>query len=559
MEVNKKILLLAPGNLDPKMTIFDTVGDVLTYIPEWQRERGMIVKVVDGTTTKEYWWPTTDLSDLGLVARPDFGDYVEKDDLFLTNRQRGFYAPNNDANVVLAYDATARTITMTGDDVRATDNTGTLITETIPTFISGWVSPAHPSDDEFYVLSYNGTDIAWRTVFNFNEVLIAIKPKGFPACTREPHTRGVSIEDHAYHHYGDGTIFQKGAEISNVVIDSFTAAERRPYIADMHLNDDGLITLLPALNTNSYVRFYLSATETTNYDAAQIDIIEVGDNNRPYYYDRSTGDWVKTLIPRITTGTSESRQRFCSVWGLAVPTTKGDNASYRHIFIQPQGFSTSLNAELARNPAEVLLGVFGNLIPEYVLFHQFIIRYKPDEDTGDWNIAAKVAIRGTRAKPVSLAGIGAMSMADQILAASTKETPADADVFGYVDAVSSLLQKFTWANLKAALKAYFDTVYAAAFGTLTITTNATTWDLSSGLKKKVSASDDFTLTISNPSDGQCGILTINATADLTLTLNTGAVYTLFEGSLTLTTGIYVLALIYNGDFMAINILNYPEL
>lgn len=51
----------------------------------------------------------------------------------------------------------------------------------------------------------------------------------------------------------------------------------------------------------------------------------------------------------------------------------------------------------------------------------------------------------------------------QILAASTKESPADADVFGYVDAVSSLLQKFTWANLKAALKGYFDTVYKIVF------------------------------------------------------------------------------------------------
>lgn len=102
-------------------------------------------------------------------------------------------------------------------------------------------------------------------------------------------------------------------------------------------------------------------------------------------------------------------------------------------------------------------------------------------------------------------------------------------------------------------------VDTTTFNTLTIESSATTWDLSTGLKKKLSASTDFTLNITNPSNGQCGILTINATADLTITLNTGAVYTLFEGSLELTEGIYVLALIYNGDFIAANILKYPEL
>lgn len=55
----------------------------------------------------------------------------------------------------------------------------------------------------------------------------------------------------------------------------------------------------------------------------------------------------------------------------------------------------------------------------------------------------------------------------QILSATTKETPADADVLGYVDAVSSGLRKFTWANVKAALKGYFDGIYSTFFPTTT--------------------------------------------------------------------------------------------
>ncbi len=47
-------------------------------------------------------------------------------------------------------------------------------------------------------------------------------------------------------------------------------------------------------------------------------------------------------------------------------------------------------------------------------------------------------------------------------AATTKATPADADEFPLVDsAASNVLKKFTGTNLKAYLKSYFDTLYAA--------------------------------------------------------------------------------------------------
>lgn len=47
-------------------------------------------------------------------------------------------------------------------------------------------------------------------------------------------------------------------------------------------------------------------------------------------------------------------------------------------------------------------------------------------------------------------------------AASSKSTPVDADELPLVDsAASNVLKRLTWANLKATLKAYFDTVYAA--------------------------------------------------------------------------------------------------
>ncbi|WP_395406351.1 hypothetical protein ACHMW6_06700 [Pseudoduganella sp. UC29_106] len=55
-----------------------------------------------------------------------------------------------------------------------------------------------------------------------------------------------------------------------------------------------------------------------------------------------------------------------------------------------------------------------------------------------------------------------LSTAPVTHAATSKTTPVDADELGIVDsAASNVLKKLTWANLKATLKTYFDTLYLA--------------------------------------------------------------------------------------------------
>ncbi len=52
-----------------------------------------------------------------------------------------------------------------------------------------------------------------------------------------------------------------------------------------------------------------------------------------------------------------------------------------------------------------------------------------------------------------------------INSATTKATPVDADMVGLMDsAASNILKKLSWFNVKAALKTYFDTLYASASG-----------------------------------------------------------------------------------------------
>jgi hypothetical protein len=60
------------------------------------------------------------------------------------------------------------------------------------------------------------------------------------------------------------------------------------------------------------------------------------------------------------------------------------------------------------------------------------------------------------------------AMADAIDAATGKATPVDADAVPLIDsAASNALKKVTWANIKATLKTYFDTLYQGLDATLT--------------------------------------------------------------------------------------------
>src|SRR5204863_6247548 len=82
----------------------------------------------------------------------------------------------------------------------------------------------------------------------------------------------------------------------------------------------------------------------------------------------------------------------------------------------------------------------------------------------------------------------AADIAAEIHGATGKTTPIDADELGLVDtAASNVLKKLTWANVKATLKTYFDTLYnlyvhpnhsgdvtSVADGATTIAANAVT-------------------------------------------------------------------------------------
>ncbi len=88
----------------------------------------------------------------------------------------------------------------------------------------------------------------------------------------------------------------------------------------------------------------------------------------------------------------------------------------------------------------------------------------------------------------------AVGVADSTHAAASKTTPVDADELPMADSASTFsIKKLTWANLKATLKTYFDTLYgpASTVGTWTPTFGGSggqsgqTYDIQSGTYVKV--------------------------------------------------------------------------
>lgn len=107
-----------------------------------------------------------------------------------------------------------------------------------------------------------------------------------------------------------------------------------------------------------------------------------------------------------------------------------------------------------------------------------------------------------------------------VTGATAKTTPIDADLLPLSDSTGSgIIRKLSWANLKATLKTYFDTLYAAAytFGSgLTNTSGTVTNDLSTGKAGGQSVvggtATDETLTLSSTTHATKGLILLGNSA-----------------------------------------------
>lgn len=140
-----------------------------------------------------------------------------------------------------------------------------------------------------------------------------------------------------------------------------------------------------------------------------------------------------------------------------------------------------------------------------------------------------------------------------ISGATGKTTPVDADTFGLSDsAASNVLKSLTWANLKATLKTYFDTLYQAAGSSGSWLNKTANYTMVSANRVSANTSGGvFTLTLpATPATGDWVEITDGggawATNALTIARNGSTIMGLSE-NMTASTNNDSFGLVYNGS------------
>jgi hypothetical protein len=154
---------------------------------------------------------------------------------------------------------------------------------------------------------------------------------------------------------------------------------------------------------------------------------------------------------------------------------------------------------------DTLYGASGDVVGPASSVNNKVVFF--DGTTGKLIKDSGLSLAGTNTGDETTTTAGAL-----INGATAKTTPVDADYVGLMDsAASNVLKKLSWANIKATLKTYFDTLYATTAASVTpVTYSATTTiDLSTipnGGIARITLTGNLTLQLSNGTDGKKFVL-----------------------------------------------------
>ena len=298
----------------------------------------------------------------------------------------GFFEPEN---VIVTGDLINRTITLTGAVLARWRG------RVVPELVNGWVSPPHtetPTGNLF--LYYDGTDFVWtQTYWGFDVLMIAIAfyspvDNAIIFYQREQHGT-MPHECHKSDHINTGTYYISGGDISNIVLNSTTAANRRPTISALTIQDEDIPTTLPTqLSTEKKTIFDLGGNDFYLTTYFSDDIIYL-DGNQPLVnvYEPING-WDLTPL---------QSPNYTYIFVIGIPVTlDSDSQKYRYVFITPQHQGT-LAAMRAIQPSDLNLLNFTALEPEFYFFAKFVIRYQAN----NWFVVEYNNIYGSRAAQVS--------------------------------------------------------------------------------------------------------------------------------------------------------------
>lgn len=349
----------------------------------------------------DYWWDGTQKQELE-TQKVDLSQYYTADEIdtiltdydstvnkvkTLTNIGGQLTGFSNPLDVIVTYDGTNRTVTLTGN-VDAYWQ-GIPMTDLVPSFVSGWTSTAHSAADGGYFLYFNGTSFVWDTVaWDFKQLQIAMSYRdGANFCLRECH--GLQDwQSHEANHNNIGTVLRSGADLepNSYTALSTTATNRRPKITSALIYDEDLPSLLAALSAadvtaNGYTRMFMSDAATANIEVGQTDIIEYATR---FQYNLFTGGvWTKATA---------ANNDYAKIFLMAIPTTAdADCAKRRFVWIMPQQVGTLAVVD-ALTPNNINLGQIAGALAEYVFVQEFVIQ----ATATSWQIVKNAKLTGNK-------------------------------------------------------------------------------------------------------------------------------------------------------------------
>lgn len=288
----------------------------------------------------------------------------------------------NNSNITVTYDKINKKIRLNGD-FKAYFK-GVLLSE----LIDGWESPAlsYSTPNQAYFLYYNGVGFVWNTsTWTFDYLQIAYvyyRADGtFIFALREVH----GFMEHEVHdelHNTIGTYKVLGGTLTNYVLNSTVATNRRPTNDATTIKDEDLVSSHLARVGANYTHAYLTGADTILSDWNNAEIVKVS-GNRPYFNEFNGTTWGQRLV--------DNNQYMC-VWVLSFPSA-ADSDSQRYNFFYLQGQSQgTLASQQALTPLNVQLGALGNISPEFVFLNKIIIRYT----AANWIIVQVNNLSGNR-------------------------------------------------------------------------------------------------------------------------------------------------------------------
>jgi hypothetical protein len=315
-----------------------------------------------------------------------------------TKEPTGFTEPEN---VVVTYDATAQTITLTGT-VKAYWQ-GNIV----PELISGWTSPSHasthPTPLQSLFLYYNGSTYQWSTSpWPFSDLqiaFVAFNSNGDYLFTlREPHGM-MPWQSHKDFHENVGTWRSAGGDVTGLTPSSTAPDNRRPLVGACTVDDEDIPTTLAAIVTKTnYSRMHLDgAGGVPILTTGEADIAWLNGSSLPQYNEFTGVVWTNTEL---------ANNDFMSLWLMVVPAgqdaTGSQSQDARFIWWVGQTYSDVLAVERARDPAELNLGEFILAATEFIFIEQVIIK----RIGGNWEFVEQRKLTGNKFNLISGGGGG---------------------------------------------------------------------------------------------------------------------------------------------------------